>query len=187
MELSPSISDGERQLLEEGLRTYMEAMTAVLAFRRRIHTVSREILARRLIDFVAATGVASSNGKIADVVTPDEDKWHGREAFVGVSVDIGFPSSLYGTQYCGLCWDVDGVYCCASIYLNRAKDADAIRAQLQTVSKGTIQGSKGDIWLTPKIAAEDAITFPAKLDAVVDDWVKHWSGITQFLVTMLRK
>src|ERR1700735_1920042 len=79
----------ERHLLEEGMRSYLQATAAIVSFEREIQKVCREALERHLDEYVDALQPPGElNAKeIRDYLSPSTEKFDGSWRNVGAAIE----------------------------------------------------------------------------------------------------
>ena len=75
-----------RRLLEEGARSYLDAVNALIAFRQEVQNTCRTVLENHLNDYGSALGVRLEKGEIKDAESPSFAGWEGDRWSLGVKV-----------------------------------------------------------------------------------------------------
>jgi hypothetical protein len=104
----PVLDVNRHALLEEGARSYLEALTALTIFRRDVQSVCRKAIERHYTKFSQALGVSIPELEAESIVscaTPEE-QFNGSSAYLGVKHRISrrkqSAQGLSCSSYCGL-------------------------------------------------------------------------------------
>ena len=100
-----------KPLLEEGARSYLDAVTALIAFQREVQKKCRKVMAKNLRGYESAMKVRMTSSEIGDCAWPSFGEWGGDWWSLGVKIAR---SDIPGVRW----WET---YCCLQ-YESRVVD-----------------------------------------------------------------
>lgn len=174
-------TDPERALLEEGAASYVQAVSAILAFRALVQGRCRRVVQRRLKEYGSALGVSLAAGDLRDYQGPGEAKWGDRWASIGVELREVGPAAAWLYHTLGWYRSDEGEWfntVGTSVWF---KDSD--RVQRLGAAFGPHAGHL-NLWHQPKqlgctreLDDGDVATFEEHLDALLTEWIALWQRV----------
>jgi hypothetical protein len=186
--MSPTEPDGNRHaLLQEGARSYLEALTAITIFRRDVRSVCQEVVESRSEAFLRALAVPINQAERMVPYETPEEKFNGSSAYVGVQQKIsrrrnqGF---IYISS-CGLSWDLVGQQrwfgCWVGVWFNQRDMAERLYAGFQKkkpLPPGIeLETEKNSVSLSRALKPEDMASLSDRLGEVMDAWIQLWEQV----------
>lgn len=167
------------QLVENGLGSYLDALTAVREFQNEIIRQSRRALEGKLYDLSKAMGISSvDREEIKDHLAPAKltDKELGDWGFVAVTFSKE-------TMYCyfGLNFKWEDSKCLTEVIVSmwpyKASQRDVLLEHCKKVSRDFDNYYGNEIGLSMPISKEGINNFEAKLHELIDKWVEVWTKV----------
>jgi hypothetical protein len=197
----PSHETVRRQLIEEGARSYLAVMTAVIEYRREVQKKCREVLERHLSDYASALGVAVTQNNIRDLAAPEHDKWDGNWAYLGVKiVNLALPPGVsWSEAFCSLGWtnaDPASSWFGASVSMSLPKKlATILHQEMQRVGTKDLDLPNGfTVSLSRNLEGDAVADFDKALDTLLRQWIDSWTKVgglkailSRFSVTSLEQ
>jgi hypothetical protein len=174
-----SHAEARKRLLEEGARSYNDAVTALIAFQNEVQKKCRDVLERHLEDYSSALGIQLTEEEIADTDWPSFAKWEGDDWGLGVKIlRRDLPSMRWWESRCCLQWESGdtGLYCwIGEEFPGRAK-VESVRTQFHKRDHQVAQGNN-TLWLEHKLTTDTVTSFEEPLDSLVQRWVGLWKKV----------
>jgi hypothetical protein len=183
----PVLDDNRHALLEEGARSYLEALTAITIFRNEVRATCRQVIESQLTEFLQALGVPTDQ---AEPIVPDEtpeDQFNGSSAYLAVKHKISRRrTSAHGfgcISSCGLSWEPVGQQrwfgCYVSVWFNHRELAEQLHAAFQQRDKRlpsgvTLGTQKNNVWLSRALEPADMASLSKHLGEVMGQWIRLW-------------
>jgi hypothetical protein len=170
-------------LLEEGARSYLDALTALAEFNRQVQSACRLALEAKRGELAGALGVSLAGQPLADAA-PAFDKFTGERASVGVWT--GVPGT-WGKckQYLTADWDREengspwfGIS--ATMWFDNKAAAPGLLARFQERGVTTPHQLWGDGWrvaLFEPLAPTEARRLDERLRGLLDAWIDLWRRV----------
>lgn len=173
--------DPECALLEEGAESYVQAVSAIFAFRALVQARCRQVVQKRLKEYSAALGATIDPNQIRDYDAPGESKWGDRWASVGVQIR-GFKVGIELFHMMGWTKDEDdgtwGVTTGASAWLQKRAHiellAGAFAPHPETPNFWQVPNALG---YSAEIDPRAVSAFDVQLDEVLSHWIKLWKRV----------
>jgi len=169
-------SEAERLLLEEGVDSYVPAVSAILAFRELVQSRCQQVVEHRLAEYRAALGVPPDKCLPQSSEWPPTKKWDGKQAYLGVEIkDFGIPGALLYHQ---LYWELgEGEHWTtgvgASIWLGQRDQLERLWNAFHP-HPGLTRWKTNVIGLHEQVSRTEVADFDKKLDGVLCQWIKLW-------------
>jgi hypothetical protein len=168
-------------LLEEGAKSYLDAVTAIIAFQQEVQKKCREVLAANLEDYAAALKVTASltPDQIVDLTWPPITKqdWTGDKWDLGVELGRKkvIPDVRWWAIRCCLTYEVGegGLYCWVGEWFQTQKLAEHAHAKFRSLNKNVALHRK-EVWLDAALTIQDMASFDDRLDALFQQWIELW-------------
>lgn len=183
-------SDEDIGLLEEGIRSYLKATTAITAFEREIQSRCREVLETRIEEYSDALKPPGRlvAKEIADFATPAGENFDPEYRGIGVAIQGKRykPTISWWGTYCTLAWESEGCFLeiCEWIGGPRIKSEKLFeRMRKLGVEEYDEQNGVGlfhfskNVGICQRIKAEEAATFDEGLDRLLQRWIGLWKKI----------
>lgn len=160
-------AEAERQLLEEGAKSYVAAEDAVRAFRELVHSRCKDVVEKRLPDYCTALGKQILKNSIT------EQNWsEGANRELGANIDLGGYDEL-GHVLCLSQDDREPPSVCTYIYMWRRKKFSRVRSVLCRLEP-SLDFDSNAIWLAEEISRAKIGEFEDALDGLLVRWIKLW-------------
>ena len=174
-----SHAEARRRLLDEGIRSYLEAATALIEYRREVQKRCRQVMERNLQDYASALAIRLTKDEIEEIALPSFSKWEGEWWSLGVKIIRTDMSQIrWWESHCCLSFESGdhGLYCWIGEWFPNRKMASTVFAVLHKLDREIIQDGK-DVWLEQKMNAEQATTFDECLDTLFQRWIGVWKKV----------
>src|SRR5262245_17236376 len=101
----PTATAAGSQFLKEGASLYLDALTALVEFRRKVYGKCKQVLKKRLVEYSAALGpgVKLDLQGIA-IWTAEGDNFNGTETYYGIRLRGGLSAGVWAEHFFGLGW-----------------------------------------------------------------------------------
>jgi hypothetical protein len=181
-----SPDEARRLLLEEGARSYGEAFTALVEFRREVEKKCRAVLTNALGRYSAALKVPLASADIRDANWPSLEKWDGDSWCLGVSIiNKKTKTTRWWSTTCALQEDSGqhGLFCWIGACLPNKKIADELYRAFQS-HNGSVQLQDDEVWLEHPLTPVLVPNLEEPLEGLIDQWVELWQkvgGICDFI------
>lgn len=165
------------QLVEDGLGSYLDALTAVREFQNEIIKRSRGALEKKINDLSRAMGISIGREEITNYITPVSNK---EELGDWGWVVVTFSKE---TVYCyfGLSFDRKDSKCVTQVFVSmwaaKASQRDFLLEHCKNVSPDFENYDWNYIGLFMPISKEDINNFEAKLQELIDKWIEVWKKV----------
>lgn len=169
----------QSQLVESGLDSYLNALTAVREFQKIIIEKSRRVLEEKLNDLSKAMGIYVKREEIKDYTYPPE--LTNKE--LGVNEVVGIKFSKEVMSYCifGLYFEREDLECVTEVFVSMATDKasqrDFLLEHCKKVSPDFSNENWNEIWLSMSISKEEINNFEVKLQDLIDKWIAVWTDV----------
>lgn len=179
-------------LLEEGAKSYLDALTAVVMFQRESQSICRKILEGRLKEYSEALNVDLSAYPVVPWKTA-EAQLDGTNAVLGVSqANFALRPDNYCIAFLGLFWDRTDKSPCfgatVGMWFNRNKDCEELfqaMKGLDPLPGFTLEKDKWkQIWLSITLSSTEMGVVDRKLDDLLSAWIQLcWEGLDRWTGT----
>lgn len=173
------IPDGaSRRLLEEGARSYLGAMTALVAYQKEVQKKCRAVMEDCLKDYAFALKVSLRSDEIQEVAYPSITKWEGNWWSLGVKIvrkDI--PRISYWESGCCLQYEsARGLYCWIGEYFTPKGLAESLYSKFHRVNSRVI-AEGNDVWLESGLKVEETPALEENLEKLFRQWAELWTKV----------
>jgi len=183
----PVLDVNRHALLEEGARSYLEALTALTIFRKDVQSVCRQAIVDRVTEFSQALGVPMFKAEsIVPYATP-EDQFNGSSAYIGVKHKISRRrQSIHGfssVSTCGLSWEPMGQQrwfgCWVGVGFNQREIAERLHAGFQRSKESlppgiALDAQKNNVSVSRALKPDDMASLTDCLGEVMVEWIRLW-------------
>jgi hypothetical protein len=182
--------DARRHLLEEGTRSYPEAMMAIVTFEREIQKKCRELLERYIEDYADALQPPGElTGKeIEGYLWPATEKFDGSYRAVGATIHGKRfePSVRWWGTYCTLEWEEQKCYASIAEWIGgpRSKSEQFFqRLRMLGVEvyddnkKAGLYHDDKNVGICQALRAEEAGRFEEPLERLLQQWIELWKKV----------
>lgn len=172
--------EARRRLLEEGTRSYLDAVNALVAYRNDVQTICRTVLERYIVDYAAALKVRLGGHDIQDAESPSLKDWEGDYWSLGVKIirkDIT-DTIRWWEAYCYLSYEPDdtGLHCWIGEWFPNKQLAATLFGKFSAMNK--LVKNHGNVLSLEKVLNFDSVCHLEKdLDSIVKEWVKLWKSV----------
>lgn len=166
------------QLVENGLGSYLDALTAVREFQKEIIKRSRKALEGKLDDLLKAMGIDVDREEIKDYLYPEKlaNEELGVEGWAAVTFS---KESVY--CHFGLSFAREDSKCITkvsvSMYTDKASQRDFLLEHCKKVSRDFDNYYGNNIALFMAISKEEINNFEVKLQEIIDKWIEVWTKV----------
>jgi len=179
----PTARAAENQFLKEGVGLYLDALTALVEFRRKVYAKCKSVLEQRLEAYSEALGpeVRLDSQRIA-IWTDEGDSFNGTGTNYGIRLVSGLSAGVWGDHRFGLGWEKqkDGTLWFGTTVALWVNLEIAYR---QLLNKFTSLGPKEPfklfdgrrwLWFYTTLAEADMAELETKLDETLVGWIDLW-------------
>ncbi len=165
--------NNENSLLEEGTRSYLNALGALSEFRRSIVETVREVVCKELSTLSTAMGVRLQEDEVVTRARPNSlASFNGQNASIGVKLDRYKEAGW--TLYFGLDWWKNNVDVSVSIWLKESSAPMIFSAFKKSSPKLNAKlDSDHEIYINRPLAPNNA----EQLDSVLRDIIREFSDL----------
>jgi hypothetical protein len=187
----PQDHDVRRRFLEEGARSYVDAMTALIEYQREVQNKCREVLERHLGEYSVALGVEMTRDGIRDYAYPNPEEWVSMWANLGaklphVTRSLGV---AWSESYCALGWDYEvappwfGAWVGISVpkKLSGFLHKELVRVGTKDVSQEPLM-----VFVGRKLEGELIATFHETVEELLRHWIDSWVKLGGLKAVALR-
>ena len=173
----------ENQLLEEGARSYLDAQTALVEFRRQVREQCKKILEKRLDEYSKVLGPQAKLDPLGIRTWAADDTNHRADyTHYGLWLQSSSLSSgLWGYHYFGLGWEKqqDGTLWFGTNVALWVSRQEPFRRLLQQLSGLVtepfgISGSDKMVWFYRSLTPADMAELETRLDETLSAWIDVW-------------
>ena len=167
------------KLVDDGLGSYLDALTAVREFQKAIIERSRKALEEKLKDLSQAMGISVKREDIKDYTYPSE--LTNKELGVYEYVGIKFSRELMSYCIFGLYFERKDSKCVTEVFVimcpDKAPPRDFLLKHCKKVSPNFYNDYWNEIGLDITIGKDEMNNFEAKLQELIDKWIEVWESI----------
>lgn len=159
-------------LLQEGAKSYRDAVTAILEYRREVQKICHDVMTKRLGGFASALKIDGlSPSAIESLDWPGFKKWDGVEWCLGVRiVREDLPGLKWWAAYCCLAFQPEhGLYCWFGEWFSRAMIGNVVDALKH--HDPSLKTNGEHVWLQDNLSEAEGASFDQKLDGLYTRWV----------------
>jgi hypothetical protein len=170
-------------LLIEGCTSYVQAMSALQAFREQIWSRCRRVVLQRLQEYGAALGLALSSEKFRDCSYPREKEWDGTYSTLGTEIAAmeARLSLLHTVQFELLESGVWSTSVVSSVWTRTRSDLGQISERLIPEAKSlhlaTYSNDSSEIGIYREILSNQMPSFDTALDDLYQQWIQLWRNM----------
>jgi hypothetical protein len=173
--------EARRKLLEEGAKSYVDALTAIVAYQREVQEKCRDVLARNLADYSRSLGLEPANyltqGMIDDHAYPDLKQWDGDTASLGVKMKgTSWPGLSWWWTLCYLYWDSgerDTRWFGVVVELRLPKRAAAaLHTAMVLYPSSEVYLEGYSVWIQRKLCVSGSADFEGDLEELLGSWIE---------------
>jgi hypothetical protein len=172
--------EGRRQLLEEGVRSYLDAVTALIEFQKEVQSKCRRVLEKHVDDYSAALKLKEPLRKadIKPFVWPKFEKWDGKSWSIGA---YAARRNIFGINYweavSALEYETEaGLLCWTGELYYPVKLAGNLGRRIHRLNpKVLVDGQY--CYLQHDLQNEEAATFDTPLEALLQQWIRLWKKV----------
>jgi hypothetical protein len=169
-----------RRLLEEGARSYLDAVSALIAYRHEVQKMCRTVLEKHLDDYSSALKVRLERSEIRDAEWPSFAEWEGDGWTLGVKIvrEKITPAIRWWETWCSLECDSDdaGLYCWIGEEFPAKQKATALFRKFHPLNNKVQK--HGKILMIPQcLKVEEVCNLEINLEDVVQQWIELWKKV----------
>jgi hypothetical protein len=173
--------ESRRRLLEEGARSYLDAVSALIAYRQEVQNVCRTVLENHLDDYASALGlkVRLETSEIKKEEWPSFAEW-GDLWILGVKVVREPITSTIRWWKTACCLEYEpgdaGLYCFIGEELPAIQMATKLFRTFHTLNK-KVKHERHELWLPHSLTVEEVRNLKTNLEGVVQEWIELWKEV----------
>ena len=173
--------EARRLLLEEGARSYLDAISALIEFQKEVQKKCRSVMQRHIKDYGAALKIPLRPSDIQDAAWPKLEKWEGDYWHLGVSIvrrDI--PGVRWWEGYYCLGFEAPnpGFCCWIGEWYPRKMATHLFRKFRRFHPKASMEVEDGKtIWINQRLKPEETSGFEEKLEELLEEWIRLWTKV----------
>jgi hypothetical protein len=165
-----------KRLLEEGTRSYLEAVTALIEFQREVQKRCRSAMEASLDDYGSALKVDLRSSEIRESDWPKFSEWEGNFWILRASIlrrDI--PKIKWWETSCNLQYDVgeNGLYCWVGEQFPTKRMALELFNRFTRLSPDVIC-EDDEVSIQQSLTVEESATLEDKLRNLYLQWIELW-------------
>jgi hypothetical protein len=169
-----------RRLLEEGARSYLDAVNALIAYRKDVQTMCRAVLEKHLDEYASALNVRFDKDDIQDAEWPSLKEWEGDYWILGVKVirkNIT-PTIRWWETYCCLEYDSgdEGLYCWIGEWFPTKQLCMKLHRTFHPLSKN-VKHDGNQLWIPKDLKVEEVSNLEIHLNGIVHEWIELWRKV----------
>jgi hypothetical protein len=183
----PGYDEARKRLLDEGARSYLEAMTALVEFQREVQKKCTSVMEANLDNYATALGLGLTTDEIRNAAWPSIDKWEGDWWTLGAHILRKNDGTLrWWESYCCLQFETDeGHFCYVGQEFPTSKLATTLFQQFRRLdAKVELKLYGNEVWLQHNLTVEEVAEFEGPLAEIFQQWIDLWAkvgGIKEFL------
>jgi hypothetical protein len=178
----PGHDDATKRLLEEGARSYLQAISALISYEHEVQERCREVMEKNLDDYSSALKFQPplKSDEIHNGVWPKPSQWDGSWRMLGVEIarrDTPPGIRWWGT-YCCVAWQLEDptFYCWVGEWYPTRFAAQLFQKFHQLNPRLSLD-SANDVGVRESLEVEEASTFDEKLEGLFEQWIKLWKKV----------
>ena len=168
------------RLLEEGARSYLDAVSALIAYREDVQSICRTVLAKHLNDYGSALELRLGTDEIQNAEWPSFKEWEGDWWTLGVRVlrKNMIPTIRWWEAYCCLSYESGdaGLYCWIGEGFPSRQLAAELYRKFRSLNK-KVECDDNELCIRRSLQVEDVCNLETNLDAVVQEWIELWKEV----------
>ncbi len=173
--------EARRRLLEEGARSYLDAVSALVAFRQEVQKMCRTVLEKHLDDYSPALKlkVPLERGEIKEAEWPSLAKWEGDCWNLGVMVrrkKITPTIPSWATHCCLSYYSDAGLLCWICEHFPNKQKATVLYGKFRPLNK-KIKCDANWVWIPHSLKVEEVCNLEANLEGIVKEWIELWMKV----------
>jgi hypothetical protein len=173
--------ESQRRLLEEGTRSYLDAVNALFAYRKNVQMICRKVLAKHLDDYASALSVRLERDDIQDAEAPSHKSWEGDWWSLGVKIvrkEI-VPGIRWWEAYCYLSYVPDdiGLHCWVGEWFPTKTLAARLFQKFHSANRKVRDCGNNTLALEQTMKFEDVNDLEKNLDGIMKEWIELWKNI----------
>ena len=177
---NPKQDEATRRLLEEGTRSYLDAMNALIAYRQEVQKTCRTVLETYVDDYASALKVSLKSSEIRDAESPPFTAWKGDHWALGVKIvrEKITPTIRWWETWCHLHNEAgdNGLCCCIDEWYPSKQLAAAVHRKFHALNKKVVHSGK-DVFLYHSFPVEEICNLQAHLEAILQQWIGLWTEV----------
>jgi hypothetical protein len=176
--------DALQKLLEEGSRSYVDAVTAIIEYQSQVQKKCRLVTEGHLDDYSAALNLKDRDRLRIDEIQPHAipaiDKWEGDQWSLGVRiVRTNIPGVSWWGAYCTLDYNVKyGLFCWVGEWLSPKRCAVTLAQKLRTFqSKIYLDVEGNNVGVSEDVEPSQVAFCENVLEKLMEEWIRLWSKV----------
>ena len=169
--------EARRRLLEEGARSYLNAVSALIAYRQEVQKMCRTVLENCLKDYASALKVRLERSEIAE--WPSLTTWEGDRWSLGVKVlrKKITPAIRWWVTHCCLSYDIDaGLHCWIGERFSNNQIATVLFRKFHPLNT-KVERDGNELGIRRSLKVEEVCNLEVCLEGIVQEWIKLWKKV----------
>ena len=172
--------EARRRLLEEGVRSYLDAVTALIEYQREVQKKCRAVMEARLGDYASALKIPLKSSDIRDWASPKFEKWEGTWWCLGGTIfrrNIT-PKIRWWDTSCCLQYELgeNGLFCWIGVGFPTTKMTAFLHRQFHRLNRKVLQQGR-EVWIEHSLKKEEGAAFEKSLEALFQQWIELWNKV----------
>jgi hypothetical protein len=175
--------DALQKLLEEGSRSYVDAVTAIIEYQSQVQKKCRLVTERHLDEYSAALNLKDRDRLTIDEIQPHAfpaiDKWEGDRWSLGVQiVRTNIPGVSWWGAYCALDYNVEyGLFCWVGEWLSPKRCAVTLAQKLRTFQSIYLDVEGYNVGVSEGVEPSQVASCENVLEKLMEEWIRLWSKV----------
>ncbi len=174
--------EARRRLLEEGSRSYLDAVSALIAYQREVQKMCKAVLEKHIEDYSSALGlkVPLETSKVQNEEWPAFAEW-GNSWILGVKIvrEAVSPKISWWKTSCCLEYDPDdaGLYCFIGEEYLTVANARRLFGNFHDINK-KVKHHRYELWIpSDGHKVEEVCNLEEYLEGIVQEWIELWQKV----------
>jgi hypothetical protein len=170
--------EARKRLLEEGARSYLEAITALVEYQREVQKQCRKVMEENLDEYANVLGVKLTSDEIQNCSWPSFQSWEGDWSFLGVHIfrDDITPFRWWDTSCCLQFDSEKGHYCFVGQEFQSTKVATQLFRAIQPL-EAKVKQSGSEVWIQHNLTVEETTSLAKPLGEIFQRWTELWAKV----------
>jgi hypothetical protein len=169
-----------RRLLEEGARSYLDAVNALIAFRQDVQAICKAVLEKHVDEYGSALNIHLADHDIQDHESPALKDWAGDWWNLGAKLvrkEIT-PAIRWWETYCCLGYGLDdgGLCCWVGEWFPTKQQRLTLHRRFHLLNK-KVEEDGSVLFILQKVEIEGICKLEAYLNGIVEEWIALWRKV----------
>src|SRR5260370_339245 len=166
------------RLVEEGARSYLDAVNALIEFQKEVQKASRLIIERNIEEYSTALKIRLKAKELREFAWPELAEWDGTYWSLGTEIIRRnvIPSVRWWQTTCGFGIEDSGLACWVAEWFPTRRHATALHQKFDGFNP-KVQLDGYGVWIHHDVRIEEAATFEEPLGALFEEWIRLWTKV----------